>query len=299
MQIRKYILSIVFILLVLNGIAGNINLRTFDYSLADSIALNCNQKFNETSDLAYALTKDLKTDHEKFRSIFRWVTNNIAYSYSARKVEPKYVLKTKKAICSGYSNLLQDICNHAMLECEVIVGYAKSGGTSIGEFKETNHAWNAIKLNGDWYLVDATWAAGYVDKRKFIKEFDEYYFLAEPNEFMYRHYPEDPKWFLTETSLKKKEFERMPVRTRDFFSMGIEELKKLKGEVKNKLRYEFKTAEPIYRMSINFKNQKKFIQIEFIEKDGVYLIDLNLKNSPRGYFSLFFNGSQIITLKRK
>lgn len=299
MQKSKYILLISFLIVVLNGIAGEINLRSFDYSLADSIALNCNENFKETSELSYVLTKDLKTEHEKFRSIFRWVTNNIAYSYSAQKVEPIYVLKKKKAICSGYSNLLADLCKHANLECEVVVGYAKSLDKSIGKLKEINHAWNAIKLNGDWYLVDATWAAGYVEKRKFTKAFDEYYFLTKPNEFMYRHYPEDSKWFLTETPFKKREFEKMPMRTEKFFSMGIEEVIELKGEVKNKLKYEFKTDEPVSRISIKFERQRDFTQIEFIEKDGVYSIYVNLKNFPSGYFYLYFNGSQILKMKRK
>jgi uncharacterized protein (TIGR03000 family) len=46
----------------------------------------------------------------------------------------------------------------------------------------TAHAWNAVKLDGEWHLVDATWGAGGIKDKQFVKKFKDYYFLAPIND---------------------------------------------------------------------------------------------------------------------
>ena len=57
----------------------------------------------------------------------------------------------------------------AGLECEKIVGQAKGAFYHPGCFDPDHlsygpepHAWNAVKLDGQWYPCDVTWAAGTV-----------------------------------------------------------------------------------------------------------------------------------------
>ena len=59
----------------------------------------------------------------------------------------------------------------AGLECQKLGGQAKGAGYYPGCFNPQRlsdgpgaHAWNAVKLRGEWYLSDATWAAGSVGK---------------------------------------------------------------------------------------------------------------------------------------
>jgi hypothetical protein len=54
----------------------------------------------------------------------------------------------KKAVCAGYAKAFQYITNRLGIECEYVRGRCKSGEW---------HAWNIIKLEGDYYYVDATW----------------------------------------------------------------------------------------------------------------------------------------------
>jgi hypothetical protein len=51
-----------------------------DFSKVDSI-VGLYQKFNlrDQKKLTLLLTKDLKSDVDKFRAIFKWITNNISY----------------------------------------------------------------------------------------------------------------------------------------------------------------------------------------------------------------------------
>lgn len=50
--------------------------------------------------------------------------------------------------CEGYAKCMQYLCDLAGIESVVIVGTNESGDT---------HAWNCVKVDGDWYNIDATW----------------------------------------------------------------------------------------------------------------------------------------------
>ena len=53
-----------------------------------------------------------------------------------------------KAVCEGYAKLFQYLCYRTGIHATQISGIADGGG----------HMWNAVKLDGDWYELDATWA---------------------------------------------------------------------------------------------------------------------------------------------
>lgn len=53
-----------------------------------------------------------------------------------------------KAVCEGYAKLFQYLCYRTGINATQISGIADGGG----------HMWNAVKLDGDWYELDATWA---------------------------------------------------------------------------------------------------------------------------------------------
>jgi hypothetical protein len=76
----------------------------------------------------------------------------------------------------------------------VINGYGK--GYSHKDEEEvdisnlsTNHAWNAIFVEGEWRLLDCTWDAGYVDGKSFHWHKRDYYFLMDPEHFVSSHLP--------------------------------------------------------------------------------------------------------------
>ena len=53
-------------------------------------------------------------------------------------------------MCSGYADILRNVCALKEIEAKYIVGFPPND--KIG------HAWNQVKLNGKWYNCDATWA---------------------------------------------------------------------------------------------------------------------------------------------
>lgn len=113
------------------------------------------------------------------------------------------MLKERKTLCDGYTNLFKALANEANLTAVTVEGYTK--GDTGSKFKG-RHSWNAVKINGSWYLVDCTLGAGYTNFRRF----NEYYFFTPPSQFVNDHFPDDPKWQLLNNPLSEDEFERMP-----------------------------------------------------------------------------------------
>lgn len=56
-------------------------------------------------------------------------------------------LVDKLPVCDGYSKAFKMLLNKAGIECHVVAGLGGGGG----------HAWNIVKIGGDYYEVDATW----------------------------------------------------------------------------------------------------------------------------------------------
>lgn len=225
--------------------AQPLDLKTADYAKADSIAIHFPKKKYKTSiEIVSPLTENLNTEHEKFRAIFRWITENIEYNKTASSTtDPDKVVRKNKAVCQGFANLLKDLCESANIECRVIVGYTKTDYKDINRvLNKTDHAWNIVKLNGKEYLVDVTWATSKynVVSRKFEKDFDEHYFLTPPEKFILDHLPENKKDQLLEKPLSKKQFSKLPLLYADYFHLGIDEINPNKGLIKHKLKDDFK-----------------------------------------------------------
>jgi len=189
------------------------DLKKFDFSKADSIALNlrCYETYTYV-EITHDLTKNLDTELEKHRAIFRWITDSIDYSFRYRGSDPNLVIKKGIAVCAGYASLYKSMCDAADMQCIIVSGYTKTIPDDIQrKIKKTDHAWNRIKIDDQWYLIDVTWAAGYLKKRKFHKEFKECYFLADPQFFYKKHFPESGDFIGLEEPIKLKAFSKAPI----------------------------------------------------------------------------------------
>ena len=271
-------------------------LLEFDYNHADSVAINYPKgRYDDAALLAKSLCEDLNSEQEKFRVIFRWITENIEYRYGRDGTDANEILKKKKAVCEGYSSLLEAMCHAVELKCETVIGFAKSNPNSDipNKMKEADHAWNTIFLAGEWILVDATWASGTVDpkRRKFEQSFQAEWFLADPNFFIHTHYPISERWLLNDVPLKKKEFKKGPILSSSGYDMSIKIMSKKKGVVGNKMKLEFGSIEEIQWASIKFINEKEPIGILLVKHGTYYEIRHEFEKRQKGGFYLFLNGS--------
>jgi transglutaminase/protease-like cytokinesis protein 3 len=117
------------------------------------------------------------------------------------------------------------MCGVARIKCEVISGYAKGYGYKPGDEigrGETNHAWNAVEIEGQWFLVDSTWAAGSINSsNRFEKSFSNFYFLTDPEKFIVSHFPQDPKWQLLNDQINLSEFKMLVKPSKSFYEQGL------------------------------------------------------------------------------
>lgn len=295
-------LQLVLLLLTID-LYSQIDVKNFDYSKADSVALNFPKgKYKSYADVSFYLTHDLESEHEKFRAIFRWITDNIQYSYSNRTSDPNKVLKKGKAVCAGYSALLEAMCKSIGLKCITINGYSKTTVSDINkDLTRIDHAWNAIDLYGAWYLVDATWAWGYKNSktRKFIKEFDNYYYLTEQKYFYKTHFPEEKKFFLTEKTIKRKDFIKSPIYYDGIIANEIKSISPKKGEIKIRLKDSFEikiqTDKNIENFSLQLKNSKKYFVPLISQRDGCYLLKQKFERSGSYILTIFANERALVT----
>ena len=201
-------------------------LADINFDQIDQHAMNTPESVTDSIEkLAAYLTEPAENDLEKARAIYRWITQNIAYdvesffSGSYKSTNPENVLVSRSSICHGYSNLFERLGKQVGLEVITISGWAKGYSYSIGEpiIGGTNHAWNAIKMNEGWYLIDSTWGAGAVSSDgTFNKRFVSNYFCTTPEQFVYAHLPEDKDWQLLETPISKDEYENLPGTSRSY-----------------------------------------------------------------------------------
>lgn len=203
--------------------------KEIDFQKADEIAERYKgEDLYNLPLLALRLTAQLDTDAERFRAIYFWVTHNIRGDYTLmnaneqthkklynnpsalqqwsrqyRKEIFTLLREEKKTLCTGYAYLLKELANLAGLECEIIHGYGKMNLLKSDDTTIPNHSWNAIKLDGTWYLCDATWSSGIIDMEtyRFEHTYDNTFFLMDPQVFIKTHKPIAKKWTLLDKRL--------------------------------------------------------------------------------------------------
>ncbi|CAF4185679.1 unnamed protein product [Rotaria sp. Silwood2] len=192
------------------------------------------------TELIDQLTYGLLTDLEKARAIFRWITvkdlNAIDFQNNLATDTPMGLLRGIKYGTETYHTLFMRLCSFAALHCVDVKGHSKSvgyePGMHIAEGKFTN-TWNAVLIDGEWRFVQCNWGARHLvmskDKKqvdtsppiptreKIKYQYDEHYFLPDPEDFILEFFPYKSEWQLLESPITLLEFEQLPFVRSLFF----------------------------------------------------------------------------------
>jgi transglutaminase-like putative cysteine protease len=200
------------------------------YAAIDEHALQAPAEAEQSiAALAAYLVKPAKNDREKVRAIYRWITDRIAYNAPAflahrdpGDCSAAAVLKSRLTVCEGYTNLFVALCKEANVKAVKIQGHGKGYGYVAGESLQENHAWNALRLDGGWALLDATWGAGAIGSdRNWSKRFSDFFFLTPPDQLIYSHFPNESKWQLLEPTVAADAYRRWPRVDPILFQYGV------------------------------------------------------------------------------
>jgi len=152
----------------------------------------------------------------KVKAIHDWICDNIVYDTETaferanRRQDYISVLRTKLAVCAGYANLFNQMCELASIESTGITGYSKGFGYTGKIGSSPDHDWNAVKINNKWYLVDVTWDAGFIDQKTFVRKYSTSYLFLDSRSFLYSHLPFIGKYQFHAPSLTKEQFVNEP-----------------------------------------------------------------------------------------
>jgi len=238
--------------------------------------------------LTNRLIASARTENAKFWAIFKYVTENIsydtrAYNSNVRRINKTNldVLRRKKAVCWGYSELIREMCTYAGIMCQSISGYARDLQVPSRPFEKANHAWNAVRLNGEWFLLDATWASGIKSEEDyFMSVYGVDYFLTPPSLFIKNHFPMLPMWQLLSCPLSLEQFYAESEVGQESCSFNYN--KKIDQFLKlSKLEQEAQAITVAYRMNRSKKNRNLL---------GHALVDIAIEKKEAG--EAFFEADQ-------
>ena len=200
----------------------SVGLFSADYSKVDEQSHYVPYQLKTPVQIAKYLTRNLRTDEEKTRAIYFWIANTIKfdvdqipgndyrYHVSGDRNFLKEVLDSHKGVCQHYAMLFDTLCHSVGVKSYFVVGYTRQNE----QVSELSHAWNAVQINGEFFDLDVTWSAGYVEDGKYRPEFHDELYMVSPSKFIATHIPFDPVWqFLknpvTHTAVEKGDFKNI------------------------------------------------------------------------------------------
>ena len=151
----------------------------------------------------------LKYDHDRLRR------NDL----TAESQRPEVVFSSKLAVCAGYAKLLVEMGKYTGDEIVYVVGDTRD---DAGNPSDVGHAWNAVKIEGYWYHMDATWNDPTNPDRPSKTFYRTTYLFTPSHIFGVDHFPKDAIWQLRDTPLTRGEFLRQPLVDPAFYVAGLE-----------------------------------------------------------------------------
>ncbi|MDO4539806.1 MAG: transglutaminase domain-containing protein [Syntrophomonadaceae bacterium] len=138
------------------------------------------------------------SEYEQVKAIHDYIINNTDYDqgFTSGSDDVEGVLLYGKATCSGYAYTFQLLMSLCGIDCMVV------GGSGTNNGRTENHAWNKVRIDGDWYNIDVTWddpvVRGSANSSVLIYDF----FLLSDSKFSRNHTwdpedfpPCDKDWF--------------------------------------------------------------------------------------------------------
>jgi hypothetical protein len=290
----------------------------------DSIVNRYPRAFWSPEKLSHRISKDFPSDSAKARAIYSWIAKHVSYDIKkydlikkrkyvdrlARQIRPfsaetysnKAALRTirlKKGICADYANLYKRVCLLSGLHCEAVNGFGKTSRDDIGKLpQKMDHAWNAVRINDDWKLVDATWGAGFVDmkKSKFVRRFSDNFFFTSPGLFALNHFPREKKWLMT--SMSDSAFALLPLY--HMLDDQIEILQPSSGLVdcssRDGVRFKIK-ATADHQWSYTYGKEKRIFPLQTSREGEIVIFSIPASSFRHDYLTLYCGNDGLATFK--
>lgn len=245
--------------------------------------------------------KNIESKEELAKFFYYWIGSNIEYDYETLqkmvndtisneefwKTQDEYVVyNNRKGVCAGYAKLYKWFLDWVDIETVIISGHIRDERNQYIELDiddNYRHAWNAIKLNEKWKLIDTTWGASNDDSQS------EFYYDIKPQLLINTHYPKNSKWQLLKKPLSLEEFNNSKFVKLTWFFSGFSDIPKLKKDnyyyyfmyKTNSTNKNLSVKLEISNDNLNFKPIKNTLAID---QDGITYVRFEKNGIPKNAF---------------
>ena len=136
-------------------------LKKYTEHLADGRAFFYRVKDPEIIILAENLTKGKPNAYYKVKAIIEWIDKNIEYEAHVSH-DPIDILRSGKADCDGYANLLASLCRAIGIPAITVVGFSYVGDNVYSWTNHTYHEAENGYIETKWELTPHAWALLYL-----------------------------------------------------------------------------------------------------------------------------------------
>lgn len=172
------------------------------YTMSKDDAIRMKAKLEERAD-RYLENIPQSSDYEKVKYIYESIILNTEYSVDAEDNQNiQSVLLNGKSVCHGYAKTMKYLLDKAGIETIMVYGTVSSGN---------RHAWNIVRIDGEWYHVDATWGDSAFQNlyQDTDQEFVNYDYLCTTTEDILKTHSIDMIVEIPECSSTKANYYRM------------------------------------------------------------------------------------------
>ena len=162
--------------------------------------------------------------------VYKWLSQNVVYdcyglNHGGIDFTEVGTYNKGKGVCAGYSLIFEKMCDSLGLESNYVVGYSKGAGFTPGVIpRQSDHAWNSVKIDSSYYLVDSTWGSGSCEGDTYTASFNEFYFCTNPEAFIRTHLPEEKQWQLVSPTITLETFVNTLGLSGTFYSNGFTDI---------------------------------------------------------------------------
>ncbi len=160
-----------------------------DYGLSDEEHESRLQQINVGTKLILSPVSSEWSDYEKAKFVYTSLAMAVEYNVSENDQDVYGALVERVAVCGGYSRTLQHLLNTLGIPCIQVTGEAvdRVGGTTSSEA----HSWNMALLDGEYYLIDATWGDSAQATLQTPENVNYDFFCVTTEDLKESHFPDD------------------------------------------------------------------------------------------------------------
>ncbi len=184
------------------------------------------------------------SDYEKVKYVYEIICENVTYdTESDNNQNILSVFINHRSVCKGYAEAMQYMLQELGVQSFLVSGYSQGEG----------HAWNVVRIDGNYYYCDVTWGDVEFDDNQQIEGYIDYSYLNVTTEQILKDHTIDVSYEVPECTHTEESY--FIVEGLYYTEWNPDEIGQMLADAKmgigNPVQIQFATEE-LYRQAISF-----------------------------------------------